>query len=214
MQLTMRAVAVVAVLTASVAGSGRAATDGDPWRLKLEAVAAHTTGGDTQDTSYGGGVALEYRLSPRLGLELGVVTAEPKSEVELDFLPETLLHLDSSFRMTPLMARVDLHLTPGARADLYVSPVAAYVKMSTLTVRAHGQSEGQDFVAVDHFDLEDKLTWGLGLGLDVPVGGSRSFLSLGATYLRLPLSFKDSEGFLPGSDVNPVFVQAAYGVRF
>jgi outer membrane protein W len=220
MKRTMRASMVMAVLmVGAVAGSRPAAAETDPWRLRLGAVAAESTADSQIDASYGFGLGLEYRLSPRLGLELGTLTTEPKSKEEFQFEDETV-RLEARFRMTPVMAKLDLHLTPDSRVDLYVAPTAAYVRMSDLTVRVSAEDEGQVFSVEQQIDTDDKLAWGLSLGLDVPLGSGGSFLSLAATYLRLPLSVRDDEGFSSDdgfstdNDIDPLFVQIGYGLRF
>jgi outer membrane protein W len=205
---------VMAVLVASLAGSSRAAADDDPWRLKLGAVATESLNGGVDGPSYGAGAGLEYRFSPRVGLELAAITAEDEDEIGFSFFDELSLGIESRVRMTPVMAKLDLHLTPDSRVDFYLAPVAAYVKMSDLRLTFRAEAGDDRVTEVEHIDLEDKFAWGLSLGMDVPIGRGGSFFNLGATYLRLPLSVRDGEDFSTAGDIDPIFVQVGYGLRF
>ncbi len=206
--------ALMAMVVMVVAAAGPAAADDDPWRLRLGPVAATTTGVGHTDVVYGYGLGVEYRLSPRLGLELGALTAEPRGSEEVEIFSDVELRFESSFRMTPVMAKLDLHLTPNARADLRIAPIAAYVRMDEMTLKVTAEAGGEKVSIEEHIDVESQLAWGVEIGLDVPLGRRGSFLSLSGTYLRMPLSVRDDAGFSSAGNVDPLLVQLGYGVRF
>jgi outer membrane protein W len=218
MKSAMRAVTMVTGLAvAAVAGGGRALAEEDPWQLRVGAVAARGTSGDLDETSYGGGLGFEYRLAPYLGVELAALSADLKAEETFTSDDETD-RVKESVGMVPLMAKLDFHLTPNSRADFYVSPLAAYVLMGDLKVRERFEEGGEVDTFEQHVGTKDKLTWGLGVGLDVPLGHGSSFLSLAATYLKLPLElrlagFGDDDGDFR-VHIDPVTVQIGYGLRF
>ena len=209
-----RAVAVGWFLVAFLVGVVPAAAQEEGWTVRLSGVGMATTG-EGSDTGYGIGAAVEYRLSERLGVEIGVVTAELETEPDLviitfgDELSIVPIELESSVRLTPLLARLNVHLTPGRRADLYVSPVLGWVKVSddVLRLRSFGSEHEVPL------DIDDEMAWGAAVGLDVPLGGRGSLLSVSATWLRLTL---DSEFFgeEQSSDLDPLTVTAGYGFRF
>lgn len=215
MDRTMRAkLTLVVMMLMVVAAAGPAAADDGPWRLRLGPVAATTTGVGHKDVAYGYGLGVEYRLSPRLGVELGALTAEPHGSEEVEIFAGAALRFESRFRMTPVMAKLDLHLTPSSRVDLHVAPVAAYVRMDELTLKVTAEAGGEKLSVVERIDVESQLAWGLAVGLDVPLGRGSSFLSLNGTYLRVPLSLRDDGGFADAGNVDPLLVQVGYGVRF
>jgi len=205
---------VMAVLVASLAGGRSAAAADDPWRLTFGAVAAESLHGGVDGPSYGAGAGLEYRISPRVGFEIAAITAEDEDEIGFSFFDELSLRIESRVRMTPVMAKLDLHLTPDSRVDFHLAPVAAYVKMSDLRLTFRASAGDDDVTEVEHIDVEDKLAWGASIGMDVPIGSGRSFFNLGATYLRLPLSVRDGDDFSTAGDIDPIFVQVGYGLRF
>jgi outer membrane protein W len=210
--------AVLAVSAAVVAVSGGAAAQEDRWRLRVGPLAALATAEGDLEPSPGLGAALEYRFSPRLGLELGALATELEAETQVDLLFLGQIAFESTLRMTPVLAKLDLHLTPDSRIDFYVAPVAAYVRMSDLDVRVTARVEGEEETEEVSLATEDEWAWGAALGLDVPLGGGSSFLALSATYLRLPLELRDMdeevEELLSIGDVDPLFLQVAYGLRF
>ncbi len=208
-----------------------AAADGD-WRLELSGVYTEATSGGAPDGSFGGGLAVGYRLTPRLGIELGALTAELSDETRVDFFDVFEVTVETSLGYTPVLARLDFHLTPDRRADVYVGPVAGYVFFDDLTLRTSIEFPGLPGpgpVPVTEIRLraDDQFTWGAHAGVDVRVGsaGSRAFMSAGLTYLDLPVEVEvPAGGEIEGGgeidfdaergDLDPLILHLGFGVRF
>lgn len=207
--------AALAVLATALPAT---ADDGGPWSLKVTGVWAHSTAGGGPDGSLGAAVGVEYRPTPRLGVELGALTSEFDQDATIEFF-ETRIDLESEFRIVPVLARLDLHLTPGRRADLYIGPVAGWVSTSDMDLRLRIHAPPlPDFVQEMEIPIDDELVWGAHAGADVRLGGGRSFLTAGATYLDLPLTLDlgalDPEGDAPRGDLDPVVFHLGYGYSF
>jgi outer membrane protein W len=192
-----------------------AAQEGGDWTVRLGAAGMASTG-EGDDTGYGIGLGAEYRVSPRFGVELGAATAELESDPDVlvitfgdDELSIVPIELETSVRLTPLLARLNVHLTPGRRGDLYVAPVVGWVQVSDDVLRVRSLGTEHEVA----LNVDDELAWGAAVGLDVPLGEGGSQLSVNLTWLRLSI---DSEIF--GQDataeLDPLTVTAGYGFRF
>ncbi len=75
----------------------------------------------------GVGVAIEYRISNRFGVELGAAVAGvPDYEGDHESSDgKTAIGEGPSF--APVTASFNLHLTPGRRFDFYIAPTVAFV---------------------------------------------------------------------------------------
>lgn len=221
------AISTLTLLLALATGAVAPVSAQDAWQLKLSGVYAEPTGGGASGGSFGGGLAIEYRATTRIGVELGGLTAEVEDDRSPPFSVLADLFIETETRFTPVLARLNFHLTPERRADVYVGPVAGWVSVDDLTVRTliEGPEVGR---FTDELDVpaDDQLTWGAHAGVDVRLGapGNRSFLSVGVTWLDLPLelelpplgpavdplfSLEQLEG-----DLDPLLVQVGYSYRF
>jgi hypothetical protein len=223
---------LIAVLgtIAGLAGADGAGAQEDRWRLRLSAAVAGPTSGEADDSQVGPALGLEYRLSPRLGVELSACSVELDERVDVTVITILPLAIDASYRMTPLLARLNFHLTPGGRVDLYAGPVAGYVLFSGEEVRYRsGSLPGPVTTATAGADAEERWTWGAGLGLDVALGRGGSLVTAGVTYLDLPIALEErgvrilEPGAKPAlrqeagrfrGDVDPLVVHLGYGLSF
>jgi|SRR6185369_2739200 len=200
-------------LSLSILAGARAATAADQsdpgWRLKLTAASITSTGGGGFDSSLGGGVGVEYRTSDHFGFEVDAVTGKVHDEIDFGFFA-----IDTSLRVTPVLARLNWHLTPRHGADLYLGPVAGWVRYGSFDVRVSAPGEGS--VLADRVENKDGFAWGGHIGLDVPFGRHGLFFTSDATYLRAnvkPTAKSAAEGETD-FDLNPLIVQAGLGIRF
>lgn len=216
------------LLLALAAGAAAPAAAQGEWQLKLSGVYAESTSGGGSEGSLGAGLAIEYRASPRLGIEVGGLTADLDSESPIDFFGIGNLTVESEVPIRPVLARLNFHLTPDRRAEVYLGPVAGYVFVDDLTLRITVDfppfprtSETIDF------RTEDQFTWGAHAGVDVRLGapGSRSFLTAGVTWLDLPIEVRlpppdpaagdNTIDFDPvRGDLDPLVVSVGYSYRF
>lgn len=189
---------------------GALRVDADPdFRLVEDGV--HLTG----DPGYGFSLSGEYRATDRLGVELGAQW----SEYDLELMLGVGMFCDSAFctvgatdSVTPLTLSLglDVHLTPGRRADLYVGPVLAYVLYSDPTFRFP--------IGTVRGSLDDDLAWGGVVGLDVPFGDRGWHFSGSVRYLRAEAdaTARDEEGDTDTAslDLDQLAVVVGFGYRF
>ena len=216
---------IVALCAATLAWAGAAAAeveqtwiirvgalrvDADPdFRLQQDGVRL------TGDAGYGFSLAGEYRVSDRLGVELSGQWSEFDLELELGggmFCGSTFCRVSATDSVRPLTLGLglDVHLTPGRRADLYVGPVLAYVLYSDPTFRfLDGTVRGS---------IDDDLAWGGVVGLDLPFGDPGWHFSGSVRYLRAEAdaTARDDEGDTDTAslDFDQLAVIVGFGYRF
>lgn len=197
-------------------GHAAAAADlSDPgWRLKLTGASVQSTGGGGFNSSIGGGLGLEYRASEHFGFEIGAVSSQINDELGFGLFGDDDFTIESSLRITPLLARLNFHLTPGHKADLYLGPVAGWVRYGDINVRVRVPGEGS--ILADHVTNKDGFAAGAHIGLDVPFGSRGFFFTSDATYLKATVK-PDAKSAAAGAldfDLDPVIVQVGLGYRF
>ena len=167
------------------------------------------------DAGMGLSIVGERRISDRLGFELGVQWNEHDLELQLGgvvFCGSTfcLVTASDSVRPITLSFGLDVHLTPGRRADLYVGPVLAYVLNDDPTFRFLDETL--------RVFMDDNLAWGGVVGLDVPVGDRGWHFCGSLRYLESEsdVTARDDEGEAGTAslDFNPVSVAVGFGYRF
>jgi len=212
MNRLMQTVSGLMILSTFAAVSGAAAATEGKWQLKLSGVAAQSTSGGSQDSSFGSGLGLEYRASPRFSVELAAMTSVLRSREDFDVFEERIV-VEESLRTTPMLARLNVHLTPGRRTDVYAGPVFGLMRYGDFELKVRGSG----FAERVNLRTEDSFAWGAHVGIDLPLGDGGLFFTGGATYLRakLKLDFSDPvEDGDPEGDLDPLFVQAGLGYRF
>ena len=202
-------------LTIVVSEPVGAQDEGERWKLKLTAAAVTSTTGGRIEDSTGFGLAVERRLSRRLGVEIGLLSSELEREAEIFILgePEGLSSVFSvlpRIDITPVLARLNVHLTPDRRTDWYLGPVVGWIPSTELEGRVESL-EGDSF-PVFRIDTESAFAWGGFVGVDLPVGDRGLFLTAEATYLVAEIDVEEvpSESF----DLDPLVIQAGIGFRF
>jgi len=161
----------------------------------------------------GWSLELEVAATRRLGVAFQFAKASPEVRFEVDPRPvfstlEARDHLD----VTMYAASVNLHLTPDRAIDMYVRPVVAYMSFGDLTFAFDGPDGLNDTL---HFDVRHEVTWGIGMGADIPLGSSGWLATASATYLDSTLEIRqiDEQGTeMIGFD--PLLVSVGIGYRF
>lgn len=227
MNRTTHTLSVPTLLLAAVLATAVPAAADGPWQLTVSGASVQSTIGGGPNSSLGYGLAIGYRATPRIGVELEGFYNDFDSETGIDAFGTEMI-TETDFRMVPLLARLDVHLTPGRRAELYLGPVAGYVAMSDLTMRIRFPDLFAP-VFEQRFRTADQYTWGAHVGVDVRLGASgRSFLTAGATYLDLPVELiqdftvieADDESFLEDpeftirNDFDPLIFRVGFSYRF
>jgi len=124
--------------------------------------------------SLGLGIAVEYRISKRFGVELGAAYAKiPDFDWDDNTGGTTKIGEGPTF--VPLTASFNIHLTPNSRFDLYVAPTVAYVSYGDFNLDLDGQST--------QFDAEGGFAWGGTIGCDYRLGNGTWSLNAAVTYL-------------------------------
>ncbi len=171
------------------------------------------TVGATDEIAFG--IEIERRLTPRLGVELGILNSRPRFEANIDLAPRedetgfyegqhALLVSEAAFR--PITAGLNIHLTPERRVDLTLTPLAGYAFYDDLSFSFAGE---RTTLAVD-----DDFVWGLRLGADIPLGEGRWGVSLGARYLDASMDATDAEGDSFAIGLDPVIFTAGVSLRW
>lgn len=211
------AVTLAALALLTVAASASAAEPG--WQLKFGGVwvspALHDTilnsDGDRftidSDTTVGLGIAVERRFSDRLGVEFGVLRATPDVKLRITTSSGETGEVSDGLAYTPLTVGLNIYVVSGESAEVYLTPTLAYVTYGDLNFRVGGDTIK---VAIDN-----DMTWGLGLGTNLRLGGGRWWFSGAVSYLGTALKATEVEGGGSQSfDYNPFTVTLGFGYRF
>ena len=167
------------------------------------------------DAGLGFSIVGERRVSDRLGFEVGARWNEHDLELQLGgvaFCGSTfcLVTASDSVRPITLSFGLDVHLTPGRRADLYVGPVLAYVLNTDPTFQVLDETL--------RVSMDDNLAWGAVVGLDVPFGDRGWHFCGSVRYLESEADAiaRDDEGEAGTAslDFNPLAVAVGFGYRF
>ncbi len=160
------------------------------------------------DQDLGLGLGLEYLVSERLGLELGMVRAEPDATVSVEPSPGIRVALSDGLRYTSYQLGLNVHFTPNSPVDVHVGPVVARVIYGDLTF-----VEGTDDVL--EIECESDWAFGLNLGADVGIGDGPWSLGATVTYLGTDLVAKQrGEDERVTMDFDPMIYSLRVGYRF
>lgn len=189
-----------------------------PWRLRIAGLSMDPTGDtvvvpDTGEritfdagNGYGFGFDLEYRVSRRLGIDFGALTASPVIEVLIDEVGG--VSASAKPRITPLYAGLNVHLAPEGPVDLYFGPMLAYVVYSSFNLVVDPWFFTQGFVTENDFGI------GVNLGLDVRLGGAGWLLTAAFKYLDTTLVASPPDESIGRTDIDPMIFTVGVGFRF
>jgi outer membrane protein W len=206
----IRALAAVAVILAAA----RPAPAGD-LKLRLFAAFVEPTGGSTLvsaepgevavnlESAGGGGLALEYMIAPRWGLELGALFAQPGVSVSVSAVPPSV-RVTQGLGITPVSLGTNYYAVPEGRARLYLGVQVARVGYRSLEVRI-----GTTGVA-EEISFDSDFGFGGQVGLEVPFGASRWMFNATARYLMTTATPHGSDS---GATVDPFIVTLGIAVR-
>ena len=148
------------------------------------------------------GVAGEYRFSPRLGLEVGVLATS--NGVGVQAVDGVIVRSGTSDTGS-LTLGPDVHLTPGRAADLYLGPFLAY------TARTDVGYSRDEFAGVR---IRGSFGWGAVVGLDVPIGQRGWRVCASVRYIETNLEGTNGAGDRFDLDFGPTAVGVGFGYRF
>jgi len=104
-----------------------------------------------------------------------------------------------------VLLSLNYHFTPGKRADFFLGTSIGYAFLGDATFNTLGTTFKENF--------EDHLTYGLGLGVDVPFGAEHNYaFTAGVRQLFLRTEAKGASDF--SVDVDPFIATAGFAFRF
>ena len=211
-------VAVVFFVIAVASPSGAFAGD-RPWLIRVAGVSVDSDAHEVEvigtgeglsistSSGFGFGLDLEYRVSKRLGVDFGVLSAAPSVGTSVDVGWKSL-SASADVTMTPITAGLNVHLTPDSRFDVYLGPLVAYVIYDSFTLTAGpGLSES--------FSSENDVGFGANLGVDVDLDNNgRWTFNSAIKYIDSTLEGQPSDGDAGRADFDPTIVGFGFGYRF
>ena len=189
-----------------------------PWQLRISGLSMNPTGDtvvvpDTGEriafnagNGYGFGIDLEYRVSRRLGIDFGVITATPVIDVLIDEVG--VISASAKPRITPLYAGLNVHLTPDSPLDLYIGPMLAYVIYSSFDLVVDPWFLTEGFVTQNDFGI------GVNLGLDIRLGDAGWLFTAAFKYLDTTLVASPPDESIGRTDIDPMIFSIGVGYRF
>lgn len=212
---TVTRTAAIALLLTLGLGAGATEAQRDRWTVRAYGVLMEPSDDSLYDQEVGFGLGLAYRLSERFEVEVTATDLELESSFGLDLnIPFEGTRASSSVALTPVLARLNVHLTPQGPVDVYFGPVVGLMNYGDVKneVRIAGDRE----IFFTRVETDEEIAWGGHVGLDVRLGAGSSFLTVGATYLDsvvtlVPLG---DRGFTQDVEIDPFLVQVGYTYRF
>lgn len=192
--------------------------DENHWRLRFNLAWVNPTG-NSISTSFGdhgvgfdigagagAGFQAEYRASPRLGIELGLLGA-----AEFDISNRTSRgHFRNGVSITgfaPLSLGFNIHLTPEQSFDLYAGPQIALVNYGSEQAWWDLSSGGNEI------SIESDWAWGLAAGIDIPLGKRGWLFNANLRYLDSNIKQSRGDDYVSG-EFNPAIFSIGVGYAF
>lgn len=184
------------------------------WVLRVSPTWVDSDRGDGLVIGYDGGfaglvtgdvglnVAGEYRFSPRLGLDVGVLAISNGTGTHYrdGLIVSSGTSALGSFTLGPA-----IHLTPESSADLFFGPFLA------ITARSDVGYRRDELAGVR---VGSSLGWGAVLGVDVPIGERGWRLCTSVRYIDTNLEGRDGNGNRYDLGFDPTAVGVGVGYRF
>jgi outer membrane protein W len=215
--------AIVVIFFCALCPSGADAGDSS-WQIRIFGLSMNPTGDtvvvpntgeqiafDTEN-GYGLGFDLEYRVSSRLGIDIGALTASPVVDVLIDEVGA--ISASAEPRITPLHVGLTVHLTPESPVDLYFEPMFAYVIYSSFNLVVNPWFCTQDSLCVQDFETENDFGIGINLGVDVRLGGAGWLLTAAFKYLDTTLVASPPDESVGRTDIDPMIFTVGVGFAF
>lgn len=203
----------------AIAGSAAAQAAEPRWQVRLggllvdgdqgfategEAGSRVLAGGNAE---IGAGAAVEFRVSKRLGFELGAAFAEVPNYEDAEAFSGGDASIGNGPSFTATTVGLHLHLTPDRRADVYLGPAIALVQ--------YGDFELDLGDGLVEFEVDDDFAWGATVGVDLGIGDGGWSINAAATYLEsdMEVSERGSEGTVV-VPFDPVMVRVGAAFSF
>jgi outer membrane protein W len=178
----------------------------DPMGDSVSSSIGHGTIKFGMGAGVGAGLQAEYRATPRLGVEIGIMGA---SEFNIsNNISRGSIRGDISLTgFAPLSLGLNFHLTPERKFDFYAGPQIALVNYGTDRIWWGMSSSGT------RVSLDNDWAWGLVAGLDLPMGKRGWLFNANLRYLET--SIKQSQGdFHFDREFDPLVLSVGVGYAF
>ncbi len=157
----------------------------------------------------GVGATVERRFSEIVGLEGGLILSRVQSSFKLDLNSAwAIAKKKVGFNLLTLGPNFHVMHEPG-RADLYIGPFLGYAFFNGKSYGVLGESHSRD--------LDDKLGFGLQLGLDLPIHRAASGIwnfHTGLRYMKLSTDVDLGVNGSKSIDVDPLMASAGISYSF
>ena len=158
------------------------------------------------DSKAGAGLRLEYRFSPALGVEFGLLGTS-SFDVNVGNLGNGVGVETGISSFTPLTIGLNYHFPTDQSLDLYAGPFLAFVRYGDVSV----QTGTGGVVTSETVDTD--TGWGVILGIDLPLGSGNWLLQSNLRYIDTSLTGSTSDGRFDG-DFDPLIFSIGFGYRF
>jgi len=150
-------------------------------------------------------IAMEYRLSDLIGLELGAAYA--KSPDIDDSTNENNDELGEGPSFLPLTFGANFYLMESEQFEVYVGPRVAFVQFGDFDLDIDGVSTA--------FDVDDEFAWGATAGMNYRFGDSRWSFVAEATYLDVDMTITEQgTAEVTTSEFDPLMFNLGVSYRF
>lgn len=149
------------------------------------------------------GGAIEYRLSPLIGLEAAVSHSVTP---DFDYVqPGTNIENSEGPTYTPVEFGLNFHLLNTDKLDVHIGPKIAAISYGDFEFELDGQRH--------NFTVDSEFGWGVSAGIDYQIGNGPLSLSAQMTYMDVEMNVKDMEANTTETlEFNPV--TANLGIRY
>ena len=150
-------------------------------------------------------VALEYRLTKRIGLEIGTAYAEtPEINDDANSNGDSI---GEGPGFLPVYAGANFYIMDSQHLDVYVGPRLAFVNFGDFNLDIDGQDT--------KFEVDSEFAWGATAGIDYQFGKGRWSVTAEATYLNVDMEISNkTTGTVSSNEFDPLMVTLGATFRF
>lgn len=206
------AIATLFALCLSQASPAMAESDSSRWTVKAhvaitgsqDVFEVNQGSSDSSNAHLGFGSALEYRLAPRLGVELGASSSRTPDVKAVS--NGQRFNFGDGPRFSSVWAGVNFHFVENERLDIYAGPRIAFARFGDFALDVNGQRVS--------YTVDDDFAWGAAIGLAYQLGSSNWALSAELTYLDVDMEVSESGGATTVVGFNPTTLGLGLAYRF
>ena len=174
----------------------------DPFTVETASGGKVHAGGNAE---IGTMVAMEYRLSNRIGLEIGAAYAEsPDVDDDINRNGDSI---GEGPGFLPVYVGANFYVMDTKHLDVYLGPRVAFVTFGDFDLDIEGQRT--------EFEVDSELAWGATAGIDYRFGQGRWSVTAEATYLNVDMEItNESTRAVSSNQFDPLMVTLGATFRF